>query len=290
MKITIDESAGFCPGVKRVIKIAEQNLKDGKKIVALGSIIHNEKEIDRLKKMGLGVISQEVWEADSDFRKSLNGDVVLIRSHGVQPGILNFFEQRRVPFINATCSRVIKVQQIVQEYADQDYQIVIVGKPNHPEVKGLLGYAGKQGVVVFNPEDLGQVNFNKKTVLIAQTTIDEHRFQSFAKNLKKGVEVFEVKNTICPVIKSRHQHMENFAKSNELIIMIAGQNSSNSLVLFNICKTQNSCSYFISDVNELKPEWFENVKSVGITGGASTPDWQLIQLRNKIIRECRNKK
>lgn len=289
MKITIDENAGFCPGVKRVIKIAEKNLNDGKKIQALGSIIHNEKEIDRLKEKGLGVLSQEKWESDSKYRQSLNSDVVLIRSHGVPPETLHYFEEHRITYINATCSRVLKVQQLVQEYAKLNYQIVIVGKPHHPEVKGLLGHAGNRGIVIYHTEDISRVDSEKKTLLIAQTTIDEYRFQNFAKILRKGVKYLVVKNTICPVIKMRHQHMEEFARSNEVIILIAGKNSSNSLVLFNICKTQNSRSYFISDVAELQSAWFEGVQSVGITGGASTPHWQLLQVRDSILRERSNK-
>ncbi len=289
MKISIDEYAGFCPGVKHVVEIAEQNLTEGKRIVALGSIIHNEKEIERLKKKGLSEIAQEQWEENSGFRQTVNGDVVLIRSHGVPPQTLDYFEQHEIPFINATCWRVKRVQKLVRQYSEMGCQVVIVGKANHPEVKGLLGYAGNNGIVVYLPDDLALVDSNKKTLLLAQTTIDEYRFKDFAKKMKKGVKDLIVKNTICPVIQSRHQHMERFTRSNELIVMIAGKNSSNSLVLFNFCKTQNSRSYFISDVGELKPAWFENVSSVGITGGASTPYWQLVQVRDEIIRECSKK-
>ncbi|MFZ5515669.1 MAG: 4-hydroxy-3-methylbut-2-enyl diphosphate reductase [Candidatus Zhuqueibacterota bacterium] len=289
MKITIDEFAGFCPGVQRVIQIAEQRLNEGKKIVALGSIIHNEKEIDRLKTMGLRVIPQEHWASDPSFKDRLNGDSVLIRSHGVPPEIVNYFEQEGIPFINATCARVVRVQRLVKKYADRGYQIVVVGKPNHPEVMGLLGNAGALGVLVYNPEDMVRVDLKMKTLLVAQTTIDEDRFQNFAINLKKGMKELVVTNTICPVIKSRHTHMAQFARAHDVIVLIAGPHSSNSLVLFNLCKTQNSRSYFISDARELQPTWFENAATVGVTGGASTPRWQLIQVRDAIWDECSKK-
>jgi len=258
-------------------------------LVALGSVIHNEKEIDRLKALGLSVIPQEQWAPDQSFKNRLNGDSVLIRSHGAPPEIVNYFEQESIPFINATCSRVVRVQRLIRNYADQGYQIVVVGKPNHPEVVGLLGNAGALGVLVYNPEDIDRVDLKRKTLLVAQTTIDDDRFQSFAINLKKGVKELVVKNTICPVITSRHTHIAQFARSHDVIVMIAGRHSSNSLVLFNLCQTQNSRSYFISDAEELQPSWVENAATVGVTGGASTPRWQLIQVRDAIRGECSKK-
>jgi len=282
MKINIDETAGFCPGVIKAINIVEDRLSSGKSVNALGSLIHNQNELDRLKKLGLKEVNQDLVETNEVDWDQLKKDSLLIRSHGVSPKLLEQIEAHKIPYVDATCSRVVRSQKLTEKYFKQGYTIVIVGKANHPEVKALMGFCDNKGIVVLKPGDENKIKQNKKLLLIAQTTIGEDTFEYFAKQLTKGVDNLAVKNTICSIVQNRHEQMIKLARMNDVVIFVAGKNSSNSQVLFEISRKQNAKSYFISSADELKSEWFENAETVGITGGASTPRWQLNEVK-KII-------
>ena len=146
----------------------------------------------------------------------------------------------------------------------------------------MLGFCERQGTVVYAPGDEKKVAIKKKIVLIAQTTIEEERFDYFAKKLQKGVDELILKNTICPVVTKRQSQIVEFAKENDLIIFVAGRESSNSKVLFELCRGVNERSYLVSSFEEVKPEWFVDVETVGLTGGASTPIWQLEEFKQKL--------
>ena len=285
MKITVDEKAGFCPGVINAINIVEKNLKNNKSISALGSLIHNQKEIDRLKNLGLNEIDQNLLEDNKIDWDRVRKDELLIRSHGLSPELLNRIEQHDIKYIDATCPRVAHSQKIIQQYHKKAYTIVIVGKVHHPEVKALMGFCDNKGIVVLNKGDEKKIKYKKKLLLVAQTTINEERFEYFAKELMKGVDELVVKNTICSIVKNRHEQVANLARKNDVIIFVAGKNSSNSQVLFEKSKQHNLNSFFISSPDELKSQWFKNIKTIGITGGASTPRWQLDEVKMKIENE-----
>ena len=285
MKVIIDEKAGFCPGVIHAINIVEKRLKDGKSITALGSLIHNQREIDRLKNSGLNEVDQDLVENKKINWDRLKRDVLLIRSHGISPRLLEQIEHHKVTYIDATCARVVHSQKTIQQYHKNGYTIVIVGKANHPEVKALMGFCENKGIVVLNAGDEKKIKHRKKLLLAAQTTIDEETFEYFAKQLMKGVDELVVKNTICSIVQNRHEQVANLARENDVVIFVAGKNSSNSQVLFAMCQRQNPNSFFISATNELKHQWFKNVETVGITGGASTPRWQLNEVKEKVESE-----
>ncbi len=285
MKVIVDEKAGFCPGVIHAINIVEKRLKDGKSITALGSLIHNQREIDRLKNLGLNEIDQDLVENKKIDLVQLKKDVLLIRSHGISPKLLEQIEQHEVTYIDATCARVVHSQKLIQQYYKNGYTIVIVGKANHPEVKALMGFCENNGIVVLNSGDEKKIKHRKKLLLVAQTTIDEETFEYFAKQLMKGVDELVVKNTICSIVRNRHEQVANLARENDAVIFVAGKNSSNSQVLYKMCRQQNPNSFFISSTNELKHQWFKNVETVGITGGASTPRWQLNEVKEKVESE-----
>ena len=287
MNITIDKQAGFCPGVKKAIEIAEESLSKGKSITSLGQLIHNENEISRLEKLGLNILDQE--DVETDFQKldefKNKDDVILIRSHGVAPKIIQQLKEKEIKYIDATCPRVIRSQKIIQDYYEKGYQIVIVGKHHHPEVKSLMGFCNNQAVVVLNKNDINKIEFNKKTLLLAQTTIGEDIYEFFAKNLKKGVIELVNQKTICPVVSNRIQQIMKLAKCHDVVILVAGQNSSNSKVLFDVCLQHNNRSHFITGIDELDWTWFKVATSVCITGGASTPIWQLNHIKQLILHK-----
>jgi len=285
MNIVIDEKAGFCPGVIKAVHIVETRLSENKSITALGSLIHNQQEIERLKKLGLKEVDQTLLEQEGTNWEALKNEALLIRSHGISPQLLGRIEHFGFSYVDATCSRVIRSQKLIQQYHQKGYTIVIVGKIHHPEVKALLGFCDNKGIVVLQPGDEDKIINKKKLLLVAQTTIDEEIFDYFAKQLRKGADHLVIKNTICSVVRKRHEQVKNLAQQCDVVIFVAGKNSSNSRVLFSIAQKQNPRSYFISSPDELKKAWFENVQTVGITGGASTPHWQLVEIKQKIESE-----
>jgi len=282
MKVIIDERAGFCPGVIHAINIVEKRFNDGKPITALGSLIHNQREIDRLKNLGLVEIDQNLLEDKKINWDRLKKDVLLIRSHGISPKLLEQIEQHEVSYIDATCARVVHSQKLIQQYYKKGYTIVIVGKAQHPEVKALMGFCENRGIVVLNSGDEKKIKHRKKLLLVAQTTIDEDIFKYFAKQLMKGVDELVVQNTICSIVRNRHRQVANLARENDVVIFVAGRNSYNSQILYKRCRQQNPNSFFISSIDELKPQWFKNAETVAITGGASTPRWQLNEVKEKV--------
>ncbi len=282
MKVTIDENAGFCPGVIHAIDVAETKLKEGVPVAALGALIHNKREVTRLKNAGLREVDQEDFEQGKGDWEKLKDNTLLIRAHGISPKLRKKIEDQEISYIDATCARVVRSQKLVAKYYQDGYQVIIVGKNNHPEVKGLLGFCNGDGIIVYDRGDEEKIDLNKKTLLIAQTTVDEERFEYFRKKLTKGVDDIVIKKTICPVVTKKQLQILEFARKNDVIIFVAGKQSSNSKVLFKMCQRNNPRTHFVSSVDELRSEWFENAQSVGITGGASTPQWQLRQVENKI--------
>lgn len=285
MKVIIDDKAGFCPGVIKAINIVENRLDHGKSVTALGSLIHNQNEIDRLKDFGLKEVDQNLLETNEVDWDQLKNEVVLIRSHGISPKLLKKIEQQNIRVVDATCARVVRSQKLIQQYFNSGYTIVLVGKAQHPEVKALMGFCDNKGIVVLKPGDEKKIKQKEKLLLIAQTTIDEGTFDYFAQRLMKGVDNLVIKNTICSIVQNRHEQVAKLARENDVVIFVAGKNSSNSQVLFGISRQHNPNSFFVSSANELQTEWFETAKTVGITGGASTPRWQLNEVKIKIENE-----
>lgn len=282
MKITIEKSAGFCPGVKKAIKVAEEKIAQGEKITALGALIHNDREMERLQRLGLRVLDQGQVENDQISIDQLKQQQLLIRAHGISPFLKKKIEAENIYCIDGTCSLVVRSQRLIKEYYEKDYQVVIVGKAYHPEVRALMGFCENKGVIVYDIGDENKIKNLNKVLLMAQTTIEKERFEYFSKKLEKGVDDLIVKNTICPVVTKRQQQIVEFAKQNDIIIFIAGRESSNSKVLFELCQKHNQHCYFVSSINELQKEWFKKKATVGITGGASTPYWQLEEFKQQI--------
>lgn len=287
MKVSIDNSSGFCWGVVRTIEIAEQELAERKNIYSLGEIIHNPMEINRLEAKGLETITVAELE-------KAKGGTVLIRAHGEPPSTYERAEQLGITIIDATCPVVTKVQERIRKFYLDGYQVVIFGKKDHAEVIGLLGQTNNEAVVVKSLEEIGSVRLDRKTVLFSQTTMDKPTFYKIKDELKKNITElvvgsiedeaidFHAKDTICGQVSGRDKKIREFASSNDIVIFIAGRHSSNGKVLFAIAKEANPRIFFIEDTPELKAEWFENVNSVGITGATSTPQWLMEKVKRTI--------
>ncbi len=287
MKVTIDASAGFCWGVVRTIDIAEDEMKAGEPLYSLGPVIHNPMEIGRLRERGLATVTH----ADLP---SLAGKKVLIRAHGEPPSTYREAKKQGVTLIDATCPVVTKVQERIRKFHDNGYQIVIFGKKDHAEVIGLLGHTNNEAIVVKSVAEAEKVDPGKKTVLFSQTTMDKATFYEIAAVLKKRIQDFVVgtfeesaidfhaKDTICGQVSGRDKRLREFAASQDVMVFVAGRDSSNGKVLYDICREANPRSYFIEQAGELKAEWFTGVATVGISGATSTPHWLMARVKEAI--------
>lgn len=284
MKISIEEKSGFCFGVTRVIKMAEEILDRGEKLYCLGQIVHNEKEVQRLIDKGLVFIENE------DLLKIKNAKV-LIRAHGEPPATYALSRENDLELIDGTCPIVLTLQKKIRkayEMADPaKNRIIIYGKENHPEVRGLKGQTENKAAIVRSCDEVGELKGLESVHLFSQTTMDTEGFKKIDKYLRKwqeegGKKELNVQNTICSHISNRQPGIIQFAHENELIIFVAGKKSSNGQVLFNICKNENENCYFVSGEDEIKSEWIKDVNSVGVCGATSTPRWLLEQIAAKI--------
>lgn len=287
MEVTVDRFSGFCWGVVRTIEIAEQELAANGPLYSLGEIIHNPMEIQRLEEKGLKTISKN----DLD---GLKGGTVLIRAHGEPPETYRKAEEQGITIIDATCPVVTKVQERIRKFHLQGYQVVIFGKKDHAEVVGLIGQTNGEAIVVKSVEELSRVKIDRKTVLFSQTTMDKPTFYKIKEELEKRVKNlvvdtfedealdFHAKDTICGQVSGRDKKIREFAKSNDVIVFVAGRHSSNGKVLYEIVKSENPRTYFIEEVPELEEGWFEGAHTVGVTGATSTPQWLMEKVKTAI--------
>jgi 4-hydroxy-3-methylbut-2-enyl diphosphate reductase len=288
MKVTIDKSSGFCWGVVRTIDVAEEELERSPELYSLGPVIHNPMEISRLKEKGLETVTHD------DLSK-LGGKRVLIRAHGEPPSTYALAQRHGVEIIDATCPVVTKVQERIRKFYDKGYQIVIFGKKDHAEVIGLVGHTNGEAVVVKSVEEISKVDVTRNTVLFSQTTMDKPTFYEIARALREKIkgefEVgtfeesaidFHAKDTICGQVSGRDKKLREFAQQNDMMIFVAGRNSSNGKVLYDICRDANPNTYFIEEESELNSEWFEGQENIGVSGATSTPQWLMEKVKGAI--------
>ena len=277
MKITIDTYSGFCFGVVYAIEMAESILKTEGSLYCLGDIVHNNKEVDRLNELGLKIIN------NNDL-KGLRDCKVLIRAHGEPPSTYSLALKNNIQLLDASCPVVLKLQHQIkggyEEIKEIDGQVVIFGKEGHAEVDGLLGQTNNNAIVVTTFDDLHKIDFNKSIYMYSQTTKSPKAYKEITSEIEKRVQnssnekiKYIVNDTLCRQVSGREPQLKKFSNSNNVIIFVSGKKSSNGKMLYESCKNENPNSYFVSDVDELKSDWFLNVDTVGICGATSTPRW-----------------
>ncbi len=284
VEIITAEHAGFCFGVKRAVKLAEESSQNSKgRVFTLGPIIHNPQEVNRLKKLGVNPLENE------ELRE---GDTVIIRSHGIPPEKERELKEKGLRVVDATCPYVKAVHEAVCKLVKEGYFVVLVGEKNHPEVIGTLGYLKEckgKGIVVEKLEDIEEALKYERVGIVAQTTQNEEFFKRVVGEIAVWVKEVKVVNTICNATSLRQESVRKLAPKVDVVIVIGGKNSGNTRRLYSIAKEINPRTYHIETADELKPEWFEGVKRVGITAGASTPDWIIEDVKNKIKLICSEK-
>jgi 4-hydroxy-3-methylbut-2-enyl diphosphate reductase len=262
MKIELAESYGFCFGVKRAIKIAEENRNSA----TYGPLIHNANEIDRLKNDFNVALSENL----DSFHE---GNTAVIRTHGIPKQELAVLNERNVNVVDATCPYVTKPQQIVEEMSAQGYDIVIFGDESHPEIKGVKSYAIGNVFVINSPDEIDDLKLREKVATVAQTTRKIEEYQQIVGKLMAKHKEVRAFNTICNATFDNQDAVRDLAQKADVMIIIGGKNSSNTKQLHSIAKEYCTDSYHIESKDDLKFEWFLNKLFCGISAGASTPDW-----------------
>lgn len=276
MTIKIDEHSGFCFGVVYAIQMAEDELDKGKTLYCLGDIVHNDIEVNRLTNKGLKIITHEEL-------KNLHDCKVLIRAHGEPPETYVTALANNIELLDASCPVVLKLQYRVKTSYDKhegEAQIVIFGIPGHAEVNGLLGQTEQNAIVITTEDDLDKIDYTKPIVLFSQTTKSTDKFYKMKTLIEERAAAVgnlhvEANDTICRQVSNREPQLREFSLYNDVVIFVSGKKSSNGKVLYQVCKEVNPNSYFVSETEDLKPEWFTSAKTVGICGATSTPLWQM---------------
>ncbi|RUM71216.1 MAG: 4-hydroxy-3-methylbut-2-enyl diphosphate reductase [Sulfurovum sp.] len=273
MKIELASSYGFCYGVKRAIQIAEKH----KNSFTYGPLIHNKDEIKRLKDgFNIGLVEK--------IEEIKNDNAVVIRTHGIPKNELAVLKKQENKIIDATCPYVTTPQNIVAKMSSEGYSVVIFGDKAHPEIKGVVSYANdhNHAFVVLDPVELDSLPLKNKVALVSQTTKKPADFLKVVNKLiltHKEVRVF---NTICNATFENQDAASELAKRADVMIVIGGRHSSNSKMLHSISEQECKESYLIENETELNASWFKNKKLCGISAGASTPDWIIQNVVNKI--------
>ena len=276
LDVTIDTKSGFCFGVEYAIEIAEEILQQDGELYCLGDIVHNDMEVKRLEDMGLKII-------DHDELKKMKYVKVLIRAHGEPPSTYDLAIKNNITLMDASCPVVLKLQNRIKKSHDKKEKIYIYGKHGHPEVKGLMGQTGKDAIVFQDIKELDLDDLPASLTLYTQTTKSKEKFYEIVSKLTKtGVDV-NVNDTLCRQVSNRDNQLQDFSNNFDKIVFVSGTKSSNGNALFNVCKQNNSNSYFVSSSDEIDRSWFSKDEKVGVCGATSTPMWLMEEVKEKIL-------
>ena len=271
MTIELAENYGFCFGVKRAIKKAEQI----KNAATIGELIHNNAEITRL---------QENFNVKTlkDIRDLKDEKKAIIRTHGITKGDLAELQKKDIQIFDATCPFVTKPQQICEKMSAEGYDIVIFGDENHPEVKGVKSYVSTKAFVVLGVSELTGLKMPSKVAVVSQTTKKVEDFMKIVEFLLLQCKEVRVFNTICDATFKNQEAILKLSQKSDVMIIVGGRNSANTKQLFLISQKHCAHSYLIETESELNAEWFAGKKQCGISAGASTPDWIIHKVIDKI--------
>lgn len=276
MKVVVADHSGFCFGVEKAIDTAFKELehKNSKDIYTLGPLIHNQQVTSHLEENGIKVVSH--LDAGKD-------GVVIIRSHGVPKDVYNDASEKKIDIVDATCPFVRKIQNIVKEYQEKGYHIVIIGDPNHPEVIGINGWCDNTAYIVKNEDDVHKIPFLDHLCIVAQTTISTSLYAELTAMIEQKSNNILKFNTICSATRDRQKSARNLAKEVDIMIVVGGYHSSNTQKLVEICKEEKpDTTFHIETAGEIPMNILKNYESVGVTAGASTPKWIIDEVIDRI--------
>lgn len=275
MEVLLAEEYGFCFGVERAVDMVEDALKEGVQIRSLGALIHNSQEMQRLEAKGVTTITSPA-EADSNA-------TAVIRAHGVTPQVQRDLEKSAAHVIDATCPFVTRVQHLAERAAAEGRDVVVAGNPDHPEMIGVVGYAPNNTYVVRDANEVAGLPALRRPLVVSQTTIKLQTFQEVAEAVRAKSETEpQVINTICSATRDRQDAARALSSQVEAFYVIGGRHSSNSVKLLAVCKEQCEKSFLIETADEIDPVDLEGITRVGVTAGASTPNWLIEQVVERL--------
>ncbi len=266
MRVEVAKHAGICYGVERALRLAGEASSSGVDVHTLGPLIHNPQAVAALRERGV-----EVAETLED----VTDGTLVIRSHGVEPTIIERARRRGLHVVDATCPHVSKAHEAAAELSREGYIVVIVGEADHPEVTGILAHAGGHAVVVSSAAELPESLGGRKIGVVVQTTQSARRLAEVVEAILPRANELRVFNTICSATEKRQQSAEELAQTVDVMVVVGGYNSGNTTRLVQICADVNPRAYHVETPDDLDPAWFVGAKSVGVTAGASTPDEQM---------------
>ena len=277
MKINVAKSAGFCFGVRRALKIALEVADSKACVYMLGDIVHNEDVVGDIERSGI--------KKTKNLHKT-KGKILLIRAHGTSKDILNKAKKLGYKIIDATCPMVKEIHKIVKKQEEKSYKIIVIGDKDHDEVKGIAGQLKGKALVIDNVRKVPASKFKKikKAAVIAQSTQNIENVTKIVNKLKPLIDELKFFNTICSPTSIKQKEARALASKNDIMIIIGSKASANTKRLYEISKSINKKTYWLNSKQDIKPEWFRNVKSVGITAGASTPD----STTTEVVENIRN--
>jgi len=266
MQVLLAQEYGFCFGVERAVDMVEEAVAHGDSVRSLGPLIHNQQEMDRLEECGVTTVSEPV---------QINGsETAVIRAHGVTPEVQKELEKRAGKVVDATCPFVTRVQRLASRAAAQDRDVIVVGNPDHPEMIGVKGYAPDHAYIVRDESELADLPMLRNPLVVSQTTIKAKTFFETADAVRrKTTDNVEIINTICSATRDRQDAARALSSMVDAFYIIGGRHSSNSLKLLAVCKENCERSFLIETEDEISVDDLTGVKTVGVTAGASTPDW-----------------
>jgi (E)-4-hydroxy-3-methyl-but-2-enyl pyrophosphate reductase len=271
MQVLLAEEYGFCFGVERAVEMVEDALSQGATVRTLGPLIHNTQEIQRLESHGVATI-----DAPADVEGEITA---VIRAHGVTPQVQRELEARATHVVDATCPFVTKVQKLAERAAAEGRDVVVVGNPDHPEMIGVVGYAPENSHVVRDASEVANLPALHAPLVVSQTTIKLSTFLEAAAAVRaKADSEPQVVNTICSATRDRQDAARALATHVEAFYVIGGKHSSNSLKLLSVCKEGCARSFLIETPEEIDAADLRGVERVGVTAGASTPNWLIEQV------------
>ncbi len=278
MKVLVAEHAGFCEGVERAFRIALETAHAGKPVYMLGNLVHNKQVIERLKNFGVGTVASL-----SEIPKGTRG-TLLISAHGVPPEVYAEAKKLRLEIIDTTCPWVKKAQRIAKELAEEERLVIIVGDKGHPEVKGLVGWSHDRALVIGNEAELNKISIppEAKVGILAQTTQAVERFDQIVAGIKKMVKEVKEYDTICDATSKRQSAAVKIARQVELMLVVGDKMSANTRRLTELCAKTGTETHQLETARELDFAWLKNKQRVGITAGASTPEWVIREVVEKI--------
>ena len=271
MQVLLAEEYGFCFGVERAVEMVEEALAEGATVRTLGPLIHNTQETERLEAEGVRTIDTP-GEVEVDV-------TAVIRAHGVTPQVQRDLEARASKVVDATCPFVTKVQKLAERAAEQGRDVVVVGNPDHPEMIGVVGYAPANAHVVRDASEVAALPWLHAPLVVSQTTLKLNTFLEAAEAVRARSDAEpQIVNTICSATRDRQDAARALAGHVEVFYIIGGKHSSNSIKLLGVCREQCERSYLIETPEEINPEELRGAARVGVTAGASTPDWLIKQV------------